>query len=406
MSARAHLRLPYRSLVLSMALCLLASMGPAVPANAVSAASSAAVEDGLIVPGAVTPDATLKTYALGLTNNYMKQFSKTGFGKSVTLGNPTAYKDALNRVKLVFDKKFTKLAEFDPKTNTITLSFDPSKVKAKDRLNRGQSVWHELTHKIEAIHGDSSVIKNEPWEERNVDYMTNVTDVALSPLLVMERLAGDKDATDEQIMSKWKAFQKVRESSATDLASTRKYPADLELMKKWFGFEVTPDEIANVYAAGRSGLGTRASARLRELFRARLDPRLLNGNWTGTRSPEHWSSKRTTFCLQIALTPDYEGSFDAKGTFTLDEWGLDNRPAATYVDGILRVHRRVESTHSWTEWTVAGTAAPYKDGYVMNGTYLERGWWDPAIWTVTGGEYTYSAVWSVTLNRPEPYCYW
>jgi len=346
-----------------------------------------------------------KAYALGLVNNFLKQYDKAGFAKATALGSAAKYKAALNAVTLKIDSRLKKVAVFDPVANTVTLSFDPAKVKKSERLSRGETIWHELTHKIEATQGDSSVLVNKLWDERNTEYMTHVADVALPILTILEKKAGAK-ATDQELLDYWNRFNDALTAGAA-LPETAKYPTDPDLQAKWFGFTVDPRAISRVYASGKSGLGAAATIRLREAFRARLDPRMLNASWTGTRIPEALDYRPQGFNFVLAFEAD------GKGTLTFDWWAVGSygMPAATYIDGVLTMHYYRESVcgeqtgeeAAWIcttdEWTVTGTAVEADNGrIVMNGQFTHELWSNPAVFGPGHGTEIDSGTWSASRN--------
>lgn len=92
---------------------------------------------------------------------------------------------------MVVDTKFKEDAQYDPKTNTITLKKDPSTITPSDDMDMGQLIWHEISHKIEDENGDIGYFDSKLYGERNIEYMKNIIQVALPKLEQLERYNGD-----------------------------------------------------------------------------------------------------------------------------------------------------------------------------------------------------------------------
>ena len=89
------------------------------------------------------------------------------------------------------------------------------------------TLWHELSHAIEDIHGDYgliSTLKGVDYYERNVEYMENVVR-ALKRLAMMERKQAG--LTSENATKYWDMFMK----DMTDASEKPKYKADPQVLK-------------------------------------------------------------------------------------------------------------------------------------------------------------------------------
>jgi hypothetical protein len=179
----------------------------------------------------------------------MTSFDTSDFSKVVDLGSLSKYRSELSSAKIVVDPKLKSLALYDPSSGTIYLSKDPKKVSSDDSLKFGQTIWHELTHKIEDSNGDIGFADSQAYAERNIEYMTYIVDVALP---VLERMEKDVSASPETIKKRWEYFLK-KVSQAKSLPEIKEYPPDAELMAKWFGFKFDVKKIESFYKNGGGG---------------------------------------------------------------------------------------------------------------------------------------------------------
>ena len=206
---------------------------------------------------------------------FMSEYNATGFSKVVKIGNLTTYRTTLNEgVSVAIDPSLSAIAKYDPKTKTITFSKDPRTVDSADSLAFGETVWHELTHAIEDAHGDIGALNSEAYAERNVDYMTNVINVALPNLSRMESHAkgGSKAAS---LDAYWDKFIKNM-GSASKLTSKKGYPPDLETLREWFGFQVDPEQIRAMYLTNKA-FSSKKWAQLRAALKK--EPHTWTGEW-------------------------------------------------------------------------------------------------------------------------------
>lgn len=237
----------------------------------------------LLVTGfATTSTAAPKTTqgnAYALVKNYLNEYNGSAFSKAVQNADLTKYREALANVNVVVDRGLTEIAVFEPSNNTITLSMDPGRVSKKNRLSVGQTIWHELTHAIEFANGDFSAPNsgNTAYDERNVEYMTHVHDVAFNTLRLMER-AAKRGASVAKLRTYWEKFQgEMAEANALS-TSTAQFPTDPGTLNGWFGFQASPTQIEQFYLSGKFLPGARGK-NLREA----IDPSLATGpSWKGT----------------------------------------------------------------------------------------------------------------------------
>ena len=206
-------------------------------------------------PAAFAAPQTLVGGAYGLMKNYMQQDAKDGFAKVVDLGGSSTYRVMLNSLTLKVDPALKPVAQYDPKTKTLTFSRDPRKVKGAGKAAMGETVWHEVTHAIEDKHGDIGVFDTEAYAERNVDYMTYVVRSALPWLEQMEKQA-KAGASVKKLGQYWGKYL-ASMAAAAKLPSTTAYPPDLTLMRTWFGFRANPDEIKTLYLTNKAFSGKR-----------------------------------------------------------------------------------------------------------------------------------------------------
>lgn len=201
-------------------------------------------------PSQSKPDAkTIQANSYAHMKNFMNQFQKSKFNEVVNLGNIETYRMELSDTTLVVDTKFKEEAQYDPKTNTITLKKDPSTIAPYDDIDMGQLIWHEIAHKIEDENGDIGYFDSALYGERNIEYMKNIIQIALPKLEQLERYSGNDV---EQIKKLWANFEKAYED-ALKLPETQSYPPDKEMLKKWFGFSVEKDALLEFYKSGKGG---------------------------------------------------------------------------------------------------------------------------------------------------------
>ncbi len=217
---------------------------------------------------------TLQGAAYEQMKSFMQAFDKDGFAKVTDLGKAGTYKATLAGLNLVVDPSIKGVAQYDPTTKTLTFSKDPRKVTAAGKAAMGETVWHEVTHAIEDVHGDIGFFDNEAYAERNVDYMTSVARSALPWLEQLEKQA-KKGASVAKLKALWQKYLKAMDLAAK-LPSTTQYPPDLTLMKTWFGFRAEPNEVRALYLSGKA-LPGKLGANLRKALA--LPPETWTGRW-------------------------------------------------------------------------------------------------------------------------------
>lgn len=287
-----------------------------------------------------------KSYAL--LKQFMDQYAKAGFSKVVKLGDPVKYRAALVSVKIVIDPKLGSLGLYDPNTKTMTLSKDPGKVSKDQALYLGQTIWHELTHRLEDINKDKD--GDKLYNERNTEYMTNIVDAALPVLIQMEDKA-NKGATESKLIEYWSNFIK-RMENAKKLEETIKYPPDLKLMEKWFGFKVNTSEIEKMYTEGKANLSSKSRLSIQKAFKAKATVAAIT--WSGT-----WSS-------------DW-------GNLVLTQ--KDNTVTGTYTHDSGKIQGTISGNKLIGTWSESPTYAGPDDA-------------GPFTWTLSADGKSFSGTWS------------
>ncbi|MGE5373002.1 MAG: hypothetical protein ACM3QZ_13585 [Solirubrobacterales bacterium] len=191
-----------------------------------------------------SPPTTLSGQAWADVKTYLHQYDKCGFSKAISLGKESTYRSALVDVEVKVDSKLKSVALYDPNKKELTLSKSPDKPQA----DVNESIWHELTHRIEDNNGDIGAFDSDAYAERNIDYMTRVTD-SLNVLEMMEKQAR-KGGDPEQVKKKWDAFvRRVDEAKAANPEN----PVNIQKLQEWSGFDVDPEKIKEVYRSGQAG---------------------------------------------------------------------------------------------------------------------------------------------------------
>lgn len=214
---------------------------------------------------------TLEGAAYKLLQEFLNQYQGKGFMGVVSVGNTNLYRKALTEVTVIVDTTLSAKAKYDPKGRRLILSKDPLKIVTLDvgaRRDWGETVWHELTHRIEDSKGDIGIFDDADYAERNVDYMTHVIN-SLHILEMLETKAG-AGAPKDELQRLWDMFLRKMEE-AGKLPSPAKYPPDLKKLESWTGFKVQAEDIRKFYASGACGEA------LKQLFNPTV-------TWTGTWS--------------------------------------------------------------------------------------------------------------------------
>jgi len=203
---------------------------------------------------------TLHGAAYDIMKGFMGKWDKDGFAKVTDLGAGTRYRVRLAQCKIVVNPNLrdkdgkTPNALYGPAPNVITFSKDPRRLKAGDRDAWGETVWHEVTHALEDSGGDDMTNSDRLYNERNTEYMASVAKEALPWLDQLEKKA-KAGASVAQLRDYWQKYLEKMDYAAKKLAETAKYPPDLALMKRWFGFSVDPAAIQKMYLTDKAFSG-------------------------------------------------------------------------------------------------------------------------------------------------------
>jgi hypothetical protein len=240
-------------------------------------------------PGAAAPK-TLHGSAYELMKGFMGHWDKDGFAKVTDLGAAKKYQVRLAQCKIVVNPRLrdanggTPNAQYGPEPNVITFSKDPRKLTAGQRYAWGETVWHEVTHALEESNGDDQTNSDKLFQERNVEYMACVAKEALPWLDQLEKKA-KAGASVADLRAIWQKYLDKMDYAATKLDETEKYPPDVALMKKWFGFSVDAAAIQKMYLTDKAFAGDQWE-NLREALSA--------ADWSGTWQSYTFSEIRFT----------------------------------------------------------------------------------------------------------------
>jgi hypothetical protein len=190
------------------------------------------------------PDA-IHVAANSLMQSFMQRLDKQGFAEVVDFGRSTTYKVALLHCRIVLDPSLKDaIATYGPKSNVLTLSKDPRTAKGLAKQTWGETLWHEMTHALEDANGDDFTSSDKLYQDRNTWYM-KYTVVAFNWLVEMEQRA-KAGGSVAQLRTCWNKYLEGMQY-ANNLEETKKFPPDLALMRKWFGFRANTDEIKALY---------------------------------------------------------------------------------------------------------------------------------------------------------------
>ena len=270
--------------------------------------------------------------------NFMNKHDKYSFAKIIKAGKVDTYKNALVNVKVVIDPTLKKsLAEYDPNTETIRLLKKPDPSNA----SMNETIWHELTHRIEDEKGDIND-DSEEYAERNIDYMTHLYKNVI-PLLMKFEDEAKLGANDVKLKGIWlnvlTEYKNARKVNGT--------PAATSYLSKWFGFEFDIERLSKFYKEGNGG------KKLTEFFKKGKDKNLevWNGTWktdwgtlvikqsgnivTGTYTHDNGKIKGKVYNNQVVGTwseaPSYKAPKDAGNIkFTISADGKSFSGTWTY----------------------------------------------------------------------------
>ncbi len=180
-----------------------------------------------------------------MMKNHMNQFNGTRFSEAVKTGDVSKYEVAIKSVKLGLNPALTPLALYDPETKTINLSKDPRTLTlSNEKASMSETIWHEVTHRLEDVNGDFGKGTTTEYDERNVEYMTFVFSNALRKLVLLEQRA--RDGANPEVLGKlWDGF-------VLDMERVKSAPfhkVDERQLQEWFGFSVDVAAIERLYLA-------------------------------------------------------------------------------------------------------------------------------------------------------------
>lgn len=221
---------------------------------------------------------TLHGAAYEIMKGFMGTWDKDGFAKVTDLGAAKKYQVRLAQCKIVVNPNLrdsngnTPNAQYGPEPNVITFSKDPRKLSGGDKAAFGETVWHEVTHALEESNGDDQTNGDKLFQERNIEYMTSVAKEALPWLDQLEKKA-KAGASVSELRGIWQKYLDKMDYAAKKLDETKKYPPDLALMKKWFGFSVDAAAIQKMYLTDKAFSGDQWK---------NLRAALAAADWSGT----------------------------------------------------------------------------------------------------------------------------
>ncbi len=240
---------------------------------------------------------TLHGAAYDIMKSFMGQWDKDGFARVTDLGGSKLYRVRLAQCKIVVDPDLrdddggTPNARYGPEPNVITFSKDPRKLKGGDRTAWGETVWHEVTHALEATNGDDMTAEDKLFQERHTEYMASVSKEALPWLAQLESKAR-AGASVTELRGLWQKYLEKMDYAAKKLPETQKFPPDADLMKQWFGFTVDTVAIQKMYLTDKAFSGDQWK-NLREALKPA-------GDWAGT-----WHTSQTwTDHVEITVSGD------------------------------------------------------------------------------------------------------
>ncbi len=201
-------------------------------------------------------DLTL-TAAKDMVENFIDQYKGNKFNDVISLGDHGIFISRLDDISIVIDpSKVTTGSKATYKASGtsegyIAVGTDPK--LSKDDTGFQETLWHETIHAIEDINGDIGYTDSADYAERNVEYMTMMINQGLNNLRHAENLIENKDWTVAK--KNWDVFKGMQDATLTKHLppSAIAYPPDYDLLKKWFGFDVSPDKILAHYASGAAG---------------------------------------------------------------------------------------------------------------------------------------------------------
>ena len=212
-------------------------------------------------PAAFAAPKTTHAAAYEVMKKWMQRYDKDGFAKVVDYGGSKTYRVRLAQTRILVNPNLPPspidgrppLATYDPVTDTISFLKDPRKAPEAEKDALGKTVWHEVTHALEDKNGDDFTNDDPLYQDRNIYYMESVVEVAL-PFLDRLELNAKAGESVEKLRGYWDKYLAETEAAAK-LPETLKYPPDLALMRKWFGFRADPAEVKALYLTDKAFSG-------------------------------------------------------------------------------------------------------------------------------------------------------
>jgi hypothetical protein len=277
-------------------------------------------------PVAFARPQTIHGAAYEAMKKWMEKYDKAGFAKVVDFGDRTTYRVRLVQMEFKVDPNLEAIATYGPEPNTITFSKDPRRAKASEMDALGETAWHEVTHALEDQQGDDQTNPDKLFQDRNTWYMADVVRQAVPVLAEMEKNA-KAGASVETLKAYWAKYLKKMEYAATKLDETKKFPPDLALMQKWFGFRANPDEVKALYLSGKAFSGKKW-----ENLRLALQPPFKSEDWAGYWRSTGASDDNLTLTVSGASVAgvfaapwradysDFQGTISADGGSMTGTW--------------------------------------------------------------------------------------
>lgn len=249
---------------------------PVVPEGG-TAATSTAVD---MQRRDIAPDLADATWKVFMTY-VASQKSSSAYTKAVRLWSLSFYREAFNNlVSIVVDPEMKDAGVYTCGTYEVRIPKDPrGSLTTGERESLGETVWHELTHAIEDRHGDCGALDTYMYQERHVDYMSQVNWKALPKLERMESYAREGRSVGA-VRAMWLDF--INEMEWAYIRSGMGvYPKSMANLMPWFGFSVHVERIRKHYASGKALKGAAGTLLKRAVSAEPPDPEDVGGtDWT------------------------------------------------------------------------------------------------------------------------------
>lgn len=273
--------------------------------------------------------------AKDMVGSFINQYKGNKFNDVISLGDQGVFINRMNDIAVVIDPSEVSSgskATYHPAgtfEGYIAVRTDPK--LSKGDIDFQETLWHETIHAIEDVNGDIGYTDSVDYAERNVEFMSQVINQGLNTLRVAE---GDIESQNWiNAKEKWDVFKSIHDGSSKFTPdSVKAYPPDYDLLKKWFGFNISPDKILAHYASGAAGEDFKVFA---EYITSGIPPLAdiykTSGNNAGRVGPFN------------GMVIDYIIT------------GVDTQ-TSEYVDGFTSVQRLSGVTSAGSNITVSGTA--------------------------------------------------